>query len=90
MIKLINSKLDQLILIVRLASFLCCSSVYSPTRATFLLIEDLLALEVLFKEKVKGQVTVKVTAGRYHLQEIHIHSQAKEVQTILLSSASKM
>lgn len=70
MIKLVSSEFDQLIPIVRLASFLCSSPffppVQPPTRATFLLIQDILALEVVFKGEGKGQELLKLTVGRHH------------------------
>lgn len=83
----LSSEFDQLIPIVRLASFLCSSPffppVQPPTRATFLLIQDLLALEVVFKGEGKGQELLKLTVGRHHKQknsstDLLIHSQAKK------------
>lgn len=67
MIILISSKFDQLIPIVRLTSFLCPSlffpPVQPPTRATFLFIQGLLALEILFKGDEKGQELLNSLLG---------------------------
>jgi len=67
MIKLISSKFDQLIPVVRFASFLCFRPFFPPVRppttATLLLIQYLLAVEVLFKEEGKGQELLNSLLG---------------------------
>lgn len=70
-------------------------AVQPPTRATFLLIQDLLALEV-FKGEGKGQELLNSLLGDMTNKEFiskFIHtftSKKRKVTTNLLSSVSKM